>query len=333
MCYHECGSVGPTTNAIHPENFPVREVIEALRKRSHLFPVLLIAICALLVHPAPARASNLSQDEALRLAIMMVDRINRDRADAGLAAVELDELASQVAAAHCQEMLDGGYFSHWNSQGLKPYQRYSLAGGTDYLAENVYDYQTTGTLDQSLSGIAAIMLRAQDSFMAEGPEGGHRKNILDPHHTHVGIGLAFSNNSLLMAQEFLNRYVSLEQCPAQVTLDQQVSVQGGVLGKGELLSVTVFHESLPKEMSLKELRETSAYSLPNERVDLFPLLPLGWHYSDGGTGDVTVFDDGSFSFLVPFYAGEGAYTLIVWVRTPAGEVAPATSFSILASKS
>lgn len=303
-----------------------------LRKKSHIWPAVSLLASAILLLGAVTSAFALSEEETQLLVEKMVERINQDRAQAGLGPVELDELASQVATAHCQEMLEGGYFSHWNRQGLKPYHRYSLAGGNHYNAENLYEYETTGNLDTSLEGIAKILLFGHQGFMDEGPEGGHRKNILDPFHTHVGIGFAFSNNSLRMAQEFLNKYVSLEEPPSKADLGEEVSILGKTLSDSELLSVTVFYEALPEQMSVEELSETAAYSLPDLREDLFPLLPPGWHYSDGGRGDVKVSDDGSLSFPVPFFAGEGVYTVVVWVRLAAEEHAPATSFSVLVTK-
>ena len=293
------------------------------------------AICLLawgLLAVWPSTTAALIEEEVGLLRQTMVERINSDRALEGLAPVELDELASEVGTAHCQDMVEAGYFSHWNRQGLKPYQRYSLAGGTHYVAENLYQCETTGTLDTSFAGIRTILLSGHEGFMAEGPEGGHRKNILDPFRTHVGIGFAFSQKSLRMAQEFLNEYVTLELPPAAATLNQQVLLEGHITADGRLASVTIFHEPLPQPMTFEQLSETEGYFLPDERKDLFPVLPPGWYYMDGGTGEVTLKDDGGFSFGVSFFAGEGAYTVVVWVELPDGSSAPATSFTILASE-
>lgn len=299
-----------------------------LRNKSHIWRTLSLLGSAILLLFAVTRAFAFSEQETQLLASSLVERINQDRAEAGLTPVELDELASQVATAHCQDMLEGAYFSHWSLGGLKPYQRYSLAGGTHYDAENLYEYETTGTLDTSPEGVAKILLLGHQGFMDEGPDGGHRQNILDPFHTHVGIGFAFSDNSLRMAQEFLNEYVSLEEPSGKATPDERVFIQGKMLFETQLLAVTVFYEPLPKQMSKEELKETQAYSLPEVRKDLFPLLPPGWHYSDGGRGEVEVREDGSFHFRVPFFAGEGVYTVVVWVGTSNQQQIPATSFSI-----
>ncbi|MSO21073.1 MAG: CAP domain-containing protein [Acidobacteria bacterium] len=71
----------------------------------------------------------------LRMAV--VEQVNRDRAAAGLGPVEYDALCSDVEDAHCQEMAEAQYLSHWNQRGELPYHRYHAAGGRDYVAENL----------------------------------------------------------------------------------------------------------------------------------------------------------------------------------------------------
>ena len=40
-----------------------------------------------------------------------------------------------VAQSHAESMIDGCYSSRWDDRGLKPYMRYSLAGGVGANAE------------------------------------------------------------------------------------------------------------------------------------------------------------------------------------------------------
>ena len=63
--------------------------------------------------------------------------INQQRFEAGLSQVVWDELASQAALAHAQDMARDGYLSHWDVNGKLPQQRYAEIGGRDYVAENV----------------------------------------------------------------------------------------------------------------------------------------------------------------------------------------------------
>jgi uncharacterized protein YkwD len=41
------------------------------------------------------------------------------------------------AQQHAENMLTNGYFSHWDTNGYKPYVRYTLAGGQGAVNENI----------------------------------------------------------------------------------------------------------------------------------------------------------------------------------------------------
>src|ERR1043166_9313037 len=102
---------------------------------------------------------------------IVVRRINSDRAAAGLGSVELDELSSQVADAHCQEMAANQYLSHWNLRGLLPYHRYHFAGGRDYVQENLSRMTVFSSLPNPIStapeDVAQSMLNAHQRFIDE----------------------------------------------------------------------------------------------------------------------------------------------------------------------
>src|ERR1044071_2175011 len=45
------------------------------------------------------------------------------------------------------------------------------------------------------------------------PNDGHKKTILDPHATHVGIGVAWEGGEFRLVHEFVRRYVSWKRPP------------------------------------------------------------------------------------------------------------------------
>ena len=64
----------------------------------------------------------------------MLELINAERARAGLNPVILgDNIAAQL---HAEAALENCFSSHWGVDGLKPYMRYSLAGGYQSNGEN-----------------------------------------------------------------------------------------------------------------------------------------------------------------------------------------------------
>src|SRR5262249_22096117 len=132
--------------------------------------------------------------------------LNEERRHAGLSTLEMDPLACKVAGEHARDLATGDFLSHWGSDGRKPYHRYSFAGGTEASQENV----AAATSVQSLAvhGIVNDLRELHQSMLAEvPPRDGHRKTILDPHHTHVGFGIALRGRNLSLDELYLARYV------------------------------------------------------------------------------------------------------------------------------
>lgn len=88
----------------------------------------------------------------------MLALINAERRIAGLAPVVLGD--NDAAQLHAEASLENCFASHWGLDGLKPYMRYSLAGGYQSNGENVSGldycirapdgYRSIGTMDQEI---------------------------------------------------------------------------------------------------------------------------------------------------------------------------------------
>ncbi len=240
----------------------------------------------------------------------VVDRISRDRVAAGLSPVELDEFSSRVADRHCQEMAGHRYLSHWNLRGLLPYQRYHLAGGRDHIQENLSRMTVVSTnrfpIGTQPAEVLPHLLRAHERFLEETPPwDGHRKNILDPVHTHVGIGLAVVGGEFTMAQQFVNRYAQLDRLPEALP-GGSIHVAGEILRKdyGPYYCV-LFYEGRPRPRAVPELEETYAYTdMDGETCGTVPPWEMVF---DGSRG--------RFRFsLRARNCGPGFYHLVLWVR-------------------
>ncbi|MFI5421373.1 MAG: CAP domain-containing protein, partial [Nitrososphaerales archaeon] len=84
--------------------------------------------------------------------------INENRTSSGLNPVTLSPIPS--AQQHADSMLQSGYFSHWDTQGYKPYMRYSVLGGTGFVEENVAyeftslpEFTSTHSIERSISSL------------------------------------------------------------------------------------------------------------------------------------------------------------------------------------
>ena len=265
-----------------------------------------------------AQQINISTAEIKELKESMLKLINESRESEGLKTVELDELASQVGDKHCQEMVSEFYFSHWNSQGLKPYMRYSYAGGKDALMENL-SLTEGGTYFNSkeklINVLTAMHLRM---FNEKPPYDGHRQAIIHPQHTHVGVGIAFSESQVRLAQEFIARYVETKPLANKAKPGDTVNIVGRILKSKmyELAGISVFYEPTPTNLTRDELNSRGSYSFPEEEKVLRPKLLTQYTYKDGSKGEVNYQkSSGEFSSQFSFEKNKtGVYTIVVWLK-------------------
>jgi uncharacterized protein YkwD len=136
--------------------------------------------------------------------------VNQDRATNGSAPVVL--AWNQAAQQHADSMLYYSYFSHFDTQGYKPYMRYSLLGGRGDDTENVaYRNDPSGPYTTT-SGVEGAIQLLEHSMMYDDLsccQNGHRDNILNPQHNTVSIGVAYNGTAVFFDEEFENDYISL----------------------------------------------------------------------------------------------------------------------------
>ncbi len=249
------------------------------------------------------------REEFLRL-------INRDRKQFGLGPVLLDAFASSIADAYCRQQIRNGTSGHFTTDGQAPYMRYSFAGGNDGVSENAAAW--SANYNFSDRALYEMVRRSQDAMMREvTPHDGHRRTILDPYATHVGIGLAWERGEFRLAQEFIRRYVDWTRpLPRSASADDRILCSGRPAAGYSVEAITVHHEPLPQPIAAVTANAITNYGLPDARRDYRPRLRthLRELYSDGRRGDFPVADDGSFSLVVPLADGAGVYTVVVWVR-------------------
>lgn len=168
--------------------------------------------------PQPT-AKALSYAEAQRFVLGLV---NRDRKAAGLAPVVLDEAASKAGLRHARDMASKGFTGHVGSDGSVPEQRYTESGGSDFVQENaacLFDL-VERKLDPKPTFDAAKLGALHEMFMAEKPPNdGHRRNVLNPVHNRVGIGVAqpLGVPQPCLAQEFVDDYGEYDELRRNAT--------------------------------------------------------------------------------------------------------------------
>jgi uncharacterized protein YkwD len=145
---------------------------------------------------------------------VLLERINRDRAAHGVPPVRYDSRASLAGDLFCLDAALSGSWGHWDLQGRAPYLRWGLAGGVDFHGENTASYSVSD--GRVRRPVAELLLQVQEAMMAETPPSdGHRRTILDPGFTHVGIGAAVVGGEFRMSQEFTRAVFEWVEIPGR----------------------------------------------------------------------------------------------------------------------
>ena len=270
--------------------------------------------------------------------------INQDRAANGTVPVTLGY--NQAAQQHADSMLYYGYFSHFDTQGYKPYMRYTLLGGRGADAENVaYFYYslphflTTSSVEDAIKSLEYSMVHNDSSCCANG----HRYNILAPLHNKVSLGVAYNSTYVYFDEEFENDYVSLTFTTASASSSSPYYVtMMGVPTQAVTApsSIYVTFDSTPAATSRDVLNSGPHEYGPG--TFLGGVLPRTGFLGDCGqftTGTTVCADKWQFSSssvdiafaLEPFIKnnGPGAYTLYLLTGSDTGTAI--TSMSVFVS--
>ncbi|MBI3956350.1 CvpA family protein [Candidatus Gottesmanbacteria bacterium] len=103
----------------------------------------------------------------------MIERVNRERAKEGLPTLRVEETLTAVARGHSRDMFERRYFAHYSPEGRDVGYRARQEG---------LEYALIG---ENLAYAPDVEL-AHSGFMNSE---GHRRNILDPAWTRIGIGV------------------------------------------------------------------------------------------------------------------------------------------------
>ena len=190
----------------------------------------------------------------------MVGLINQARAAEGVPEVTPgDNIAAQL---HADSSLSSCVSGHWGVDGLKPYMRYSLAGGYQYDAENGsgLDYCIESSDGyRALVSLESEIRETMDGWM-DSP--GHRRNILDPWHKKVNIGLAWDRYNFMAYQHFEGDYVRYDSLPR--IHNGKLSFSGSAINElrfssKEELGLQLFYDPPPHTLTRGQASRTYCY--------------------------------------------------------------------------
>lgn len=241
----------------------------ALASLSAVAAVLAAVAVASLAHAQPS--SDAPHLRHLDLKQVMLTHINEARADAGVTPLELgvNDAAQRYAETQLRDCSGG----HWGLNGLKPYMRYSLAGGYQLNGENTYSWEYESVCGEPGphpfgAPIEQAVRSAQESLMNSS---GHRRAILDPHYRMVNIGIAWQPSSadpqdarravaLRIVQHFEGAFVQLDSLPT--IGDGALTLSGNVTGEATLTGtpdVFIRYDPPPRQIAIEDLEAANSY--------------------------------------------------------------------------
>lgn len=285
--------------------------------------------------PEVVQPPKYKREELIQYALEL---INRDRAAHGLVPVVVGN--NDAAQKHAEERLANKHSSHWGMNGLKPYMRYTLAGGENYEAENGFMTETIWIRgkDPSYSRNPIEMLEQAQQGLMTSP--GHRRNILDKWHKKVNLGIAYDEERLDLVQQFEGDYLDFLIKPI---------ISGGILWMsgdieiGTIENVAIYYDPLPEPLTPEQLDFPPydyAYGLGEEVGFIVPPLPPNYFYTDLPSyavvaGKWEIKPDGFFDIEADISEilsqGNGVYTVTIWSNID-GEFISLSNYSIFFSQ-
>ena len=254
----------------------------------------------------------------------VVDRINQARAAAGLPDLAADGLLERVGNAHCEIQIEEGTEGHFSHSGVPPYLRYLLAGGHGFHRENAAMYSSSAAVPEAALG--RILAGSVAAMLAElPPDDGHRRALLDPDVTHIGVGLAVRGGEVRMTHELATEAaVAWSAPPAAAKPRSAVALAGTLARAWRPVAAEVLWGPLPRPLSTAEANAIHAYGYPPARATFAANQPLGQLGGDGARGTAgpaapfAVDRFGNFTLKWSTGAGEGIEIIVVLATRGSG---------------
>ena len=229
--------------------------------------------------------------------------INEARAAEGVAPVVLG--TNTAAQRHAEDAAEHCVTSHWGSDGLLPYMRYSLAGGYHGNSENGSGRPASVSDCDEARGVPWSDATAIESHM-DGlmRSSGHRVNILTPEWRQVSLGFGRRGDSTFFFQQFETDAVEFTELPSfdGTVLRFAGRTKGGVTPLWGGQAVALSYDPLPEPIPREQWSGTGSYGYGRGVV----WLPL-----------TRSSDEHSFEFSADLAAemrGPGVYTIALRSR-------------------
>ena len=240
-------------------------------KRTRIAFASLLSALALVSLLACQSGSTPDPDTVLENArLLMLDLINEHRANAGVPFVELGN--NRAAQIHAENLAEACAGSHWGLDGTKPVMRYSLTGGYQSNAENVYG------LDFCEDTSSSTITQVEEMMEAVVHSEGHFAVLVGQLYRKVNLGLMPNVHGYLVAvQQFEGNYVEYGVLPhiedSILELEGRLKNGAAFIDK-EGLHVQVWYDPPPMPATQGQLSRTSCNDSGRQVASIQP-LPAG----------------------------------------------------------
>ena len=241
--------------------------------------------------PIPARGSDVEisprpWDTPVSLAEIrseLLYLINSERVLAQVPPLEMGFNAS--AQQHTDSMMSYGYRSHWDIYGLTPQMRYSLAGGTNRVRQNIAGPVEVPLHDERGQESWRVVIREMHGeFMSRPAE---RANLLDPWHRKVSLGLSCDSARCWQVQQYETDHLEFSQLPgfSGTTLVMEAEFREGL----ELDALAVWYHPHPRRLP-PTATATGGNRLPLSGRPHYPKVPtpIPWWVMSGTRGLIPI---------------------------------------------
>jgi uncharacterized protein YkwD len=281
-----------------------------------------------------------------------LNKINEDRSKFNLPIVQLSHnVAAQIQA---EDILKARDISHWTTDGMKPYMLYSIYNGSGGLSQNIVAESNYGSTINPYKAIdvAQWTMVYNDSLCCKDL---HRQDILDKHHTHVSIGIAYGEDYFAIVQNFENKYIHFNE-PLIHDDKKHVQISGrlpsNISSNINLYGLDVYYDEVPSYVQYEKHKDDTSYDLgklvgfvfsPMDLNEWFeyirgqiysamgislsnysPIPADKWHV-DSKLIDIR-FD------ISPTLKKDGVYTIVLYLEDEQKNLFPVTSYSIFVTR-
>ena len=223
---------------------------------------------------------NNPAERHMDLQLLMLKLTNEHRAKAGVPPVKLGK--NPAAQLHAEESLKGCYNSHWNELGMKPNHRYTLTGGTGADGENLSGSSYCIKPGENYALLGSMKHEVAETIQGWMDSPGHRRNLLNPAHTVLNVGIAHDRFNRAMVQQFGSDYISYQVRP-NIAPNEILRLKGKIsratLNIGETINIQIYYDPPLRPLAQGQLSYT--YSLCNPIRAGYIAKPLqgNWYYT------------------------------------------------------